>query len=63
MKQNSLIYVIYPIFVALIALIITKINYLSMIGISSPKVDKFYTDIFLIGLCAILFRIMTKKMW
>ena len=63
MKQNSLIYIIYPIFVALTAFIITKINYLPLIGVSEAKFDKFYIDIIIIGLCAILFRIVTQKMW
>ena len=45
------------------AITLIKINYLALIGVSEAKFDKFYIDIIIIGLCAILFRIVTKKMW
>ena len=60
--KNYLIDVIYLIFVVLIAFIVTKTNYLELID-SNINVDKFYTDIIIIPICAILIRKIIKKMW
>lgn len=60
--KNFLIDIIYLIFVVLIAFIVTKTNYLELID-SNINVDKFYTDIIIIPICAILIRKIIKKMW
>lgn len=60
--KNFLIDIIYLIFVVIIAFIVTKINYLGLVN-SNINVDKFYTDIIIIPICAILIRTIIKKVW
>ena len=60
--KNFLIDIIYLIFVVLIAFMVTKTNYLELID-GNINVDKFYTDIIIIPICAILIRTIIKKMW
>lgn len=60
--KNFLIDIIYLIFVVIIVFIVTKTNYLGLVN-SNINVDKFYTDIIIIPICAILIRTIIKKMW
>lgn len=60
--KNFLIDIIYLIFVVIIAFIVTKTNYLGLVN-SNINVDKFYTDIIIILICAILIRTIIKKVW
>ena len=60
--KNFLIDIIYLIFVVIILFIVTKTNYLGLVN-SNINVDKFYTDIIIIPICAILIRTIIKKMW
>ena len=58
--KNYLIDVIYLIFVVIIAFMVTKTNYLELID-GNINIDKFYTDIIIIPICAILIRTIIKK--
>ncbi|ANB90711.1 hypothetical protein MOVS_00355 [Moraxella ovis] len=63
MNNSPWFYIIYPIFVIIVSFVITKTNYLELIIPDNKNIDKFYTDILIIGVLMITFRIVTKKMW
>lgn len=59
--KNFLIDIIYLIFVVIIALIVTKTNYLELID-GNINIDKFYTDIIIACIIIKILRVLYEKL-